>query len=217
MQEWDLAQLSDEELMAQLQKGRKEALGELIRRYERELYIYLRRFTSDPILAEDIFQNTFLQVLQRAKQYQLGRAVRPWLYAIATNLAIDALRRSARRQAASLERTVESERYETQGSLLQSLRGPSREPFEALEEKERAELVQQALQSLPESLRAVVLLAYFRGLKYQDIADILGIPIGTVKSRLHVALKRIHDWLQARLAPEASESAEPPAKPLRAE
>lgn len=195
-------QLSDEELMAQLQKGRKEALSELIRRYERELYSYLRRFVGDATLAEDIFQNTFLQVYQKAKQYEQGRAVRPWLYAIATNLAIDALRRAARRPAASLERPIESARYEAVSSLLQSLPGPGKEPLEALEEKERAELVQQAFLQLPEPLRAVVLLAYFRGLKYREIADILGIPVGTVKSRLHVALKRLHDLLQQKIQPQ---------------
>ncbi|MCS7160953.1 MAG: sigma-70 family RNA polymerase sigma factor, partial [Gemmatales bacterium] len=81
---------------------------------------------------------------------------------------------------------------------------------------ERAELVQQALLELPESLRAVVLLAYFRGLKYKDIADILGIPVGTVKSRLHVALKRLYDLLQARLAPNSA-APEPPAKPIAQE
>lgn len=195
-------QLSDEELMAQLQKGRKEALSELIRRYERELYSYLRRFVGDATLAEDIFQNTFLQVYQKAKQFEQGRAVRPWLYAIATNLAIDALRRAARRPAASLERPIESARYEAVSSLLQSLPGPGKEPLEALEEKERAELVQQAFLQLPEPLRAVVLLAYFRGLKYREIADILGIPVGTVKSRLHVALKRLHDLLQQKIQPQ---------------
>lgn len=188
--------------MAQLQKGRKEALSELIRRYERELYSYLRRFVGDATLAEDIFQNTFLQVYQKAKQYEQGRAVRPWLYAIATNLAIDALRRAARRPAASLERPIESARYEAVSSLLQSLPGPGKEPLEALEEKERAELVQQAFLQLPEPLRAVVLLAYFRGLKYREIADILGIPVGTVKSRLHVALKRLHDLLQQKIQPQ---------------
>lgn len=188
--------------MAQLQKGRKEALSELIRRYERELYSYLRRFVGDATLAEDIFQNTFLQVYQKAKQFEQGRAVRPWLYAIATNLAIDALRRAARRPAASLERPIESARYEAVSSLLQSLPGPGKEPLEALEEKERAELVQQAFLQLPEPLRAVVLLAYFRGLKYREIADILGIPVGTVKSRLHVALKRLHDLLQQKIQPQ---------------
>lgn len=195
--------------MAQLQKGRKEALGELIRRYERELYGYLRRLTGDPTLAEDIFQNTFLQVFQRADQYETGRRVRPWLYAIATHLAIDALRRNARRQTASLQYSPDTSQYEGSTSLLQSLQGPGKEPLEALEEKERAELVQQALLQLPESLRAVVLLAYFRGLKYREIADILGIPVGTVKSRLHVALNRLRDLLELRIQPPDQGSSHP--------
>lgn len=204
MSAWqDWQQLSDEELMARLQKGHKEALGELLRRYEKELYGYLRRLVGDATLAEDIFQSTFLQLYQKAHQYERGRAVRPWLYALATNLAVDALRRAGRCHAVSLDRYQESSGEGNGGSLLELLESQGKEPFQNLEAKERAELVQRALLQLPEPMRAVVLLAYYRGLKYSQIAEILGIPLGTVKSRLHVALRRLYELLRESLAPES--------------
>ena len=204
MSAWqDWQQRSDEELMARLQKGQKEALGELVRRYEKELYGYLRRLVGDPTLAEDIFQSTFLQLYQKVDQYERGRAVRPWLYALATNLAIDAMRRAGRRQAVSLDRLQEQGEEQNAGSLLQLLAAQDDEPFRNLEAKERAELVQRALLELPEPMRAVVLLAYYRGLKYNEIAEILGIPLGTVKSRLHMALRRLYELLRQKIEPES--------------
>ena len=204
MSAWqDWQQRSDEELMARLQKGQKEALGELVHRYEKELYGYLRRLVGDPTLAEDIFQSTFLQLYQKADQYEPGRAVRPWLYTLATNLAIDAMRRAGRRQAVSLDRLHEQGEEQNAGSLLQLLAAQDKEPFQNLEAKERAELVQRALLELPEPMRTVVLLAYYRGLKYNEIAEILGIPLGTVKSRLHMALRRLYELLRQKLEPES--------------
>src|SRR5712692_7198133 len=94
---------SDEDLLAQFRRGRSEAFGVLVRRYERELYGYLRRYLGDASLAEDVFQNTFLQLFLKSNQYEPGRPVRPWLYTIATNQAIDALRRTGRHQAVSLD------------------------------------------------------------------------------------------------------------------
>src|SRR5262249_39166984 len=125
--------------------------------------------------------------------YEAGRPVRPWLYTIATHQAIDALRRQGRHQAVSLDQ----EREELAGSdvpqllgLLES-RGPG--PLEQLQSEERRDLVRASVDRLPDFLRQVVLLAYYQGLKYKDIADILEIPVGTVKSRLHAALVRLHE------------------------
>src|SRR5207302_8503371 len=79
---------SGEDLLTRCCEGQKEAFGVLVRRYERELYGYLRRYLGDSSLAEDVFQNTFLQLFVKSNQYEAGRPVRPWLYTIATNQAI---------------------------------------------------------------------------------------------------------------------------------
>src|SRR3989304_4903459 len=88
------AQASDELLLRRYRdKGDRAAFEELVHRYERELYSYLRRYLGDADLAEDVFQTTFLQVHQKCSQFQDGRSFRPWLYTIATHQAIDALRK----------------------------------------------------------------------------------------------------------------------------
>ena len=86
---------SDEELLERFRHEQPEAFGLLVRRYERELYGYLLRYLGDASLAEDVFQNTFLQLYVKSGQYEPGRPVRPWLYTIATHQAIDALREYA--------------------------------------------------------------------------------------------------------------------------
>ena len=88
---------TDEQLLARLRAGERDVFGTLVRRYERELFGYLRRYVGDDDLADDVFQNTFVQVFLKIQQYEPGRPARPWLYAIATNQAIDALRRRNRR------------------------------------------------------------------------------------------------------------------------
>jgi RNA polymerase sigma-70 factor (ECF subfamily) len=185
-------------LLVRFCRGQTEAFGILLRRYERELYGYLRRYVSDGSLAEDVFQNTFLQLYLKSDQYEPGRPVRPWLYTIATHQAIDAMRRNGRHQAVSLEqRREESGEGEVQ-NLLEALesRGPS--PLDSASSQERRERVRSSVDRLPDFLRQVLLLAYYQGLKYREIADILGIPVGTVKSRLHAALVKLQEvWAES--------------------
>lgn len=189
---------SDEDLLARLRSGERAAFAPLVKRYERELFGYLRRYLGDDDLADDVFQNTFVQVYLKIKQYEPGRAARPWLYAIATNQAIDALRRRARRAADRPAETVSAPDEDGEARPLFELLPASGEaPPEAVERGEERERVRAAVARLPELLRQAVLLVYFQGLKYQDAAEILEIPVGTVKSRLHAALmKLMEEWDQ---------------------
>jgi RNA polymerase sigma-70 factor (ECF subfamily) len=191
-----LAQSSDEILLTRFLGGQTEAFGLLVRRYERELYGYLRRYLGDDNLAEDVFQNTFLQLYQKSGQYQLGRPFRPWLYTIATHQAIDALRRAGRRQAVSLDQNREKDTDGEVRSLLDLMESRDGDPFEHLTGQERRERVRASLDQLPEHLRSTVLLAYYQGLKYREIAEVLSIPVGTVKSRLHLALHKLQEAWQ---------------------
>jgi RNA polymerase sigma-70 factor (ECF subfamily) len=189
---------SDEDLLARFRAGQTEAFGQLVRRYERELFGYLRRYLGDQDLAQDVFQNTFLQVYQKIDQYQAGRPVRPWLYTISTHQAIDAMRRAGRRPVVSLDQLRDTDANGEAHSLLELLETPNPvDPFERLEAEERREQIRQRLAELPEHLRGTLVLAYYQGLKYKEIAEILDIPVGTVKSRLHVAIARLQDaWRQ---------------------
>jgi len=194
---------ADEELLAEyrLHQNRR-AFEELVHRYERELYSYLRRYLSDATLAEDVFQATFLQLYLKADQFEEGRKVRPWLYTIATNQAIDAQRRNRRHKMVSLDRRGSShEQRDEVGSLVDLL--TSKEPGAAanLEGEERRKWIQQAVDELPEALREAVLLVYYQGLKYREAAGVLGIPVGTVKSRMHAAILKLNEaWFETHSA-----------------
>lgn len=192
-----LSSSSDEELLERFRRHQPEAFGVLVRRYERELYGYLRRYLGDPSLAEDVFQNTFLQLYLKSGHYEPGRPVRPWLYTIATHQAIDALRRNGRHQAVSLDETrTEPGEGELVGLMdLLECRGPG--PIESATVQERREQIRASVDRLPDFLRQVLILAYYQGLKYREIADILDIPVGTVKSRLHAALVKLQEaWAE---------------------
>ncbi len=187
---------SDEELLLRFKAGQTESFGQLVRRYERELYGYLRRYLGDEALAEDVFQNTFLQVYQKLDQYENGRPVRPWLYTIATHQAIDSLRRAGRRPMVSLDQVRDTDADGATRTLLDMVEARQTDPLEQMEADERRERVRAGLAELPEHLRSTVVLAYFQGLKYREIADILEIPVGTVKSRLHAALLKLQEAWQ---------------------
>jgi RNA polymerase sigma-70 factor (ECF subfamily) len=188
-----LTACSDEDLFARAQGGEEAAFAALVRRYERELYGYLRRYLGDATLADDVFQNTFLQLHLKKDQYEAGRPVRPWLYTIATHQAIDALRRVGRHPTVSLEQQTGEDGSGDSQRLVGLLEAGGPTALDQVSTEEAREQVRQSVDNLPEFLRQVVNLAYFQGLPYRDVAEVLGIPVGTVKSRLHTALQRLHD------------------------
>jgi RNA polymerase sigma-70 factor (ECF subfamily) len=192
-----LSTYTDEDLLHRISRGQRQAFEVLLRRYERELYGYLRRYLGDAILAEDVFQNTFLQLYIKSGQYERGRPVRPWLYTIATHQAIDAMRRNARHQAVSLERNAKEAEDCELHTLLTMLRTEGPSPLETASAQERKEMVRASVDALPDFLRKVLVLTYYQGLKYREAADVLGIPVGTVKSRLHAALVKLQEsWAE---------------------
>ena len=183
----------DEELLARIRRGEHALFGVLVRRYERELYGYLRRYIGDAELAADVFQNTCLAVFTKIKQYEPGRPARPWLYAVATNQAIDAMRRRARRKDSRNVPLLPADDSggDSAASLFELLEHGAPGPDDVAAGGELRQLVRVAVDELPDLLRQVVVLTYFQGLKYQDAAEILGVPLGTVKSRLHAALAKL--------------------------
>ncbi len=189
---------TDEDLLlAYRSNGDRGAFEQLVRRYETELYSYLRNYLGDAQMAEDAFQATFLQVHLKCEQFEPGRRVRPWLYTVATNQAIDAQRRNRRHRMVSLDRrrSMDGPDDEDGGTLMNLLDSRDTDPTEQFTLEEDSQAVRAAIDQLPESLRRVVLLVYFQGLKYREAADVLSIPVGTVKSRLHTAVARLNESL----------------------
>ncbi len=187
---------SDEKLLLKYRDcGDRPAFEELVRRYEKELYGYLRYYLGNAEMAEDVFQQTFLQVHLKCDQFEPQRKLRPWLYAVATNQAIDFRRRNRRHRMASLDRRIGSEAEDESGLFIDLFDSPERGPVEESQASEQRQSVRRAIDDLPEPTRQVILLVYFQGMKYREAADVLSIPVGTVKSRLHAAVQKLGEAL----------------------
>jgi RNA polymerase sigma-70 factor (ECF subfamily) len=194
----DLDQTTDEVLLSRYRdEGRTADFDALVHRYERELFRYLARYTGDAALAEDVFQNTFLQVHLKRALYEDGRPVRPWLYSIATHQAVDALRKVGRHPTISLDQRGSSLGESEPSALVDLLVGGDLGPLAELQGDERKQWVTSAIEKLPEALKQTLILAYFQDLKYREIADIQKIPVGTVKSRLHAALAKLTEMARS--------------------
>jgi RNA polymerase sigma-70 factor (ECF subfamily) len=188
---------TDEELLLDYRSRLDRAVfEELVRRYEKELYGYLSHYLGSPEMAEDVFQQTFLQVHLKCDQFEEGRKVRPWLYTVATNQAIDYQRRNRRHRITSLDRRLERGMEGETGTLIDLLDGEEAEPSEEAETTEQCDQLRRAIEQLPEQIRQVVLLVYFQGLKYREAAESMGIPVGTVKSRLHAGVQKLSELLK---------------------
>lgn len=181
----DAIHRTDEELVEDYLDGDVAAFRLLIERYHDPLMNFLFRLLGQRQAAEDVFQDTFLQVHQSLESFDITRAFKPWLFTIAANKGRDTLRKSQRRAAVSLS----SKAGNAEGDeLVDLLRIDVPAPGERLESEETSRLVQNAVDTMPTRLREILLLAYFQRLSYTNIAEQLGIPVGTVKSRLHAAV-----------------------------
>lgn len=187
----DSGDLSDEDLLAAYRRSGNRALfNQLMSRYQREIYSYLRRYIGSTEMAEDAFQGTFLQVHLKCSQFDSSRRFRPWLYAIATNQAIDVQRRNKRHRMVSLDRTP-NDTEQRNASWAEKLVGGTPDPLIAAAAQENGAWMQQSIATLGEPMQQVIQLVYYQGLKYREAAEVLGIPVGTVKSRLHAAVQRL--------------------------
>jgi RNA polymerase sigma-70 factor (ECF subfamily) len=179
--------LTDEQLLADYTRGDQRAFAELAQRYQQELFAFLYRFVSDAAAAEDLFQETFVQVHRNAKSFDPERKFRPWLFTIAANKARDLLRSTGRRTIHSLDNAARGQ-DEDATTFLDLMQSDMIAPPIELENAEDVARVQAVLAELPAIYREVLVMSYFHQFSYKEMADMLGIPLGTVKSRLHAAL-----------------------------
>ena len=172
---------SDEELMDLHRQGDTCAFEVLVRRYADPLLGFLVRTTSDRAAAEDLFQETFVRVHQKAATFRPGARFKSWLYAIAAHLAVDRHRRQARAPTLSLD-AGEEER------LMDHLPDPAPGPAQAADAADQRARVRAAVDHLSPRQRTTLELAYFQGLSYPEVAAAMGCTVGTVKTQVSRAL-----------------------------
>ena len=189
---------SDESLLQSHMDGDPRALESLIRRHSGELHGFLTRFLGSSAAADDVFQETFLQVHLSAESFDAERQFKPWLYTIAANKARDFHRKRKRRAMVSLSTPVsESTGGETPLSSMIEASGPS--PDAPVEAQDEASAVKAVVDELPDHHREILSLSFFQRMSYQQMAEVLQIPLGTVKSRLHSAVALFSErWRRAR-------------------
>lgn len=184
----------DDTLLVELARaGDARAFGDLVRRYEKPLFNYLRRMLRNATEAEDVFQETFLKVHQHLDSFREGAPFRPWLYRIATNCCRDRQRYLGRRPQVALETPLGREG--DGGTLEDVIADEQPSPADHARTTETAERLAAAVHALPMKHRAVFLMARYDGLPYEEISAALDIPVGTVKSRMNKAVKLLLETL----------------------
>ncbi len=190
----DLKNISDAELLVLYKQGQESAFRELVNRYKNGLYTFLKQFLNRQELVEDVFQETFMQLFNSIDSFDQSRPLRPWLFTIAANKAKDALRKWQRTAAVPIGSIADSQDISFE-EMLNTITSDNNFPSDELEKNETSLRVAHILAEMPENLREIINLAYFNKFSYKQMADILSIPIGTVKSRLHTAVGRFaKDW-----------------------
>jgi RNA polymerase sigma-70 factor (ECF subfamily) len=157
--------------VAQLRRGDLDALSTLLARYQNRLYRYLLRMVRQPAEAEDLFQQTWLRVAEKIQHYDPRRSFEAWLFTLARNLAIDHLRRV---RPESLDEPIGEQ-----------------PPIEGILQRERSQRLGVVLEMLPVVQREVLTLRFEEEMKIEEIAEVLGAPLSTVKTRLRRALERL--------------------------
>lgn len=185
-----------DDLVERAKRGDTRAFEGLIAAYKDRIFNYASRMLNDPVEAEDIAQDTFIRAYQSLPRFRGAASFQTWLYRIASNLVIDHIRRKQRRQEGmtSLDAPVDTD----EGQLVRELADERRGPLELAESDAIQREVRWAIAQIPPKLRGVLVMYDIEGMSYQDIADVLGCPLGTVKSRLFNARAQLKDLLERR-------------------
>ena len=177
----------EESAIAGLKRGNSDALATVMGQYQHRLYRFLLRLTQDPATADDLFQQTWLRVLEKIGRYDASRNFTPWLFSVARNLTIDYLRQ---RRPSSLD-----EPGERGVAPVQQLVAAGLDPLEQLLEYERGVALATAIAGLPVIHREVLTLRFEEDMKLEEIAEVAGVPLSTVKSRLLRAMQSLRGRL----------------------
>lgn len=192
-----LDELGDGDLIAQAQRGDRASLDELVRRHRQSAFVFALQLLGNREDALDVCQDSLLRFVTNLQRFDSDRPVLPWLRRIVRNRAIDLRRRGKVRRASSLDSDG------LDGETIEIV-DPKADSGDASELRERQRIVWRALASLSESQREILVLRDYQDLSYQEIADVLTVPIGTVMSRLHRARAELRRQILAVHGPLVS-------------
>jgi RNA polymerase sigma-70 factor (ECF subfamily) len=190
----DLAARSDQDIVALARAGEEAAYRELIRRYERPLFSLLYRMVRDRELAEDLAQETFVKALNAIESYRPEFKFSSWIFKIANNAAIDHLRRREL-DTLSLEGSPHAETPEAVEATALQIGDRQESPLDAVEARELGGQIERAIAQLRPEYRSCILLRHVEGRAYEEIAEILNLPLGTVKTYIHRARNELRQAL----------------------
>ena len=179
------ATLSAEErgLIERCKRGDMAAFNDLVRRYEKQVYNFAYRLTGNYDDANDVAQDAFLRVFNAIGSFRGDASFSTWLFRITTNVFLDERKRAKSHPQTSLDEYLELD----ESSVARQIEDPAPTPAAVLEESERAQILQKAIGGLPGYQRSMVILYHGQQKSYEEIAEIMDLPIGTVKSRLNRA------------------------------
>jgi RNA polymerase sigma-70 factor, ECF subfamily len=197
-----LKDLSDEELVTLHYEGRPGAFRELYNRYRRRLSHFILKRTGNPERADDVLQETWMRVARHLDWFDTERRFSTWIYTITANLCKNELRNHARSPMVPF-RTLESQQDKVSGHL--EFGDDSMTPDRLFHRRETRRVVEQAVEELSENHQRVFRLREMKGKSYQEVADILGIRLGTVKSRLHRARQEFAERIRPFVQEDAPE------------
>ncbi len=200
MTEASTAQADISELVRNARQGDDEAFGMLVEQYQDQIYGYVSRMLHDPEEAEDVAQEVFIRAYQNLAGFREAASFQTWLYRIATNLTIDAARARKRHWADtfSLDEPMETD----EGEMRRQLPADRRGTVSQAESSQLQRIVGETIAQLSSKLRTVITLYDIEGLSYKEIAEVLGCPVGTIKSRLFNARNQLRDMLAEKIDAE---------------
>jgi len=188
--------LEDRELVAQALRGRERAFGELLDRYERPIFSLVLRMVRDRSLAEDLAQETFIRAFNALGRYDPRYKFSSWIFKIANNLTIDHLRKR-KLDTISIDGSPHARSAEEQSQTRLKIESSDESPQEYVENRELASQIESAIGELRPEYRTAVLLRHVEGYAYEEIAQIMEVPLGTVKTYLHRARHELMDQLES--------------------
>jgi RNA polymerase sigma-70 factor (ECF subfamily) len=190
--EKDINPTETRRLVARCKRGERNAFDDLIRRYEKKVYNFAFRLSGNYDEANDVASETFVRVYNALHNFRGDSSFITWLFRITTNVYLDERKRKRARPYESLDEMIELD----ETTVVRQIEDPSPTPAESLEKQESGDMLQQAINSLPEYQRMMIVMYHTENRSYEEIAEVLDLPIGTVKSRLNRARLSLREKLE---------------------